>query len=154
VSTGQTVGDTFGVLNAIHSAEIEHGMLAQSKATDARVKTFAANVVNDHKARMQKDRSLMTGLGVTPKDGDLSRQIKAAADEETTRLNALSGADFDRAYIEGQIRYYRGVLDTFDRQLLPNVRDPQIKADLSESRARANEHLKEAQDIRVSLINR
>jgi putative membrane protein len=153
-SSSSSVGDTFGALRAIHSAEIEHGMLAQSKATDPRVRAFAEKVVNDHKVRMKKDEGLMTGLGVTPKDTAVSQQIKSAADQETARLNGLSGTDFDRAYIEGQVTYYRKVLDTFDKDLLPNIRDAQIRADVAEARARANEHLKEAQDLRNSLINR
>lgn len=151
---GFTVGDTMGVLGAVHAAEIEHGTMAQQKATDPRVKAYAQKVVEDHKARMRRDDKLMSGLGVSPRETQVSQQIKSASDQQTQRLNGLSGSDFDRAYIEEQINYYRTALDVFDRDLLPNAKDPQIRADIAEARSRANDHLKEAQDIRLTLINR
>lgn len=146
------VGDTFGTLRAIHSAEVEHGTMAMNKATDPRVKAFAERVVDDHKARMRKDDSILSAMGISARDNPVSQQIKAASDQQTARLDALTGKDFDRAYIEEQVNYYRAALDTFDRDLLPNVRDPGIRANVAEARAKANEHLKEAQDLRVSLI--
>jgi putative membrane protein len=150
-STSFTVGDTFGAMRALHAAEIEQGTLAMNKATDKGVKEFAEKVVNDHKARMQKDNKIMSSLGIAPTDNSVSQQINAASAQQAERLNSLSGADFDRAYIEQQINYYRNALDIFDRNLLPNVRDPQIKANVTEARSRANDHLKEAQDLRLTL---
>ena len=153
-SSTSGVGDTFGALRAIHTAEVELGTMAQQKATDPRVRAFATKVVDDHKARMRKDDKIMTGLGITPRDNPVSQQISASADQEKARLDALSGTDFDRAYIDEQIRYYRSAIDTFDKDLLPNVRDPQIRSRVEEARSRANDHLKEAQDLRLALINK
>jgi putative membrane protein len=152
-ATTSNVGDTFGVLRAIHLAEIEHGTLAQAKSTNSDVKDYAEKVVKDHRTRMMKDDKMMTGLGVAPRDSALSARIRAASDQQTTRLNSLSGAAFDRAYIDEQINYYRTVLDTFDRDLLPNIKDPDLKSQVSEARERANDNLKEAQDLRLSLVN-
>jgi len=151
--TTYTVGDTFGALRAIHTAEIEHGNLAMQKATNKEVRDFAEKVIDDHRARMQKEARTMSALGVSPRDNSVSMQIKSAAAEQTTKLSALSGPDFDREYVDQQINYYRMVLDTFDRDLLPNVRDPQIKSQVEEARQRANDHLKAAQDLRLKLAN-
>ena len=146
-----TSGDTFGVLRAIHQGEVDQGMLAQQKASDPRVRAYAEKVVNDHKARMQKDEQLMSGLGVSARDNDVSRQIKSSADRQNAKLDQMSGLDFDRTYLDDQIGYYRMVLDTFDRDLLPNARDPQVRATLQNARERANDHLREAQDFRNAL---
>jgi len=155
-TTGATsaMGDTFGALRALHTAEVDLGTMAQQKATDPRVRAFASKVVDDHRARMAKDNKIMTGLGINPTDNPVSQQISASADQEKARLDALSGADFDRAYIDEQIKYYRSAIDTFDKDLLPNVRDPQIRSRVEEARSRANAHLKEAQDLRLALINK
>jgi putative membrane protein len=152
-SSTSAVGDTFGALRAIHTAEVDLGSMAQKKATDPRVRAFATKVVNDHTTRMKKDDKIMAGLGISPTDNPVSQQISASADQEKARLDALSGADFDRAYIDEQIKYYRSAIDTFDKDLLPNVRDPQIRSRVEEARSRANDHLKEAQDLRLALIN-
>lgn len=146
-----SAGDTFGILRSIHEGEVELSTLAQQKATDPRVRAYADNVAKDHKARMAKDNQLMSGLGVSATDSDTSGQIKAAADREKSNLDSMSGVAFDRAYLDDQISYYRLVLDTFDKDLLPNVKDPQIRVSLQNGRARANDHLREAQDLRNSL---
>jgi putative membrane protein len=146
-----TSGDTFGVLGAIHEGEVEQGELAQKKASDPRVRAYAEKVVSDHKARMLKDQQLMSGLGISAKENDISKQIKSSADRQNAHLESLSGIDFDRTYLDNQIGYYRMVLDTFDRDLLPNARDAQIRATLQSAREKANDHLKEAQDLRNAL---
>ncbi len=146
-----TAGDVFAVLRNIHRAEIDKGKLAQKKATDPRVKAFADEVVKDHEARIQKDEQLMKALNISPRDNKVSDEIKNSADKRNADLGTMSGAGFDKAYIEDQVSYYRAVLDTFDDTLIPNARDPQIKSDLVDLRARANRHLREAQDLRMSL---
>lgn len=146
-----TTADTFGVLHSIHAGEVERGTLAQKKATDPRVRAYAEKVVNDHRSRMQKDDQLMSGLGISARETDMSQQIRSASDRETSNLASLSGSDFDRTYLDGQIGYYRMVLDTMDTELIPNTRDPQIRGSLQNARERANDHLREAQDLRNSL---
>jgi putative membrane protein len=148
-----TVRDIFGALRAIHAAEVEHGMLAQKKATDPRVKAFATNVVADHELRMDKDDQLMRELRIKAKDNRVSTWIKSVSDRRMARLDSLSGSEFDHAYLEEQINYHRAVLDTFDKDLTPNARGPQVKADIAEARERESDHLKEAQDLRAALAS-
>src|SRR4051812_13319272 len=125
-TTASTAGDTFGTLRAIHKAEIDHGTLALQKAQDPRVKAVAQKVVADHKARMAKDDKITGAIGITPRDNSVSKEIANAADAETDRLYGVSGDEFDRAYIDGQVSYYRTALDVFDRRLLPNIKDPDV----------------------------
>jgi len=149
-----TVGDTFGALRALHLAEVGHGTTAMARASDPRVRAYAEKVVNDHKARMRKDDKLMQSLGISPRDSAVSEHIKSAADAQRSRLDALSGPEFDRAYLDDQISYYRTALDTFDKELLPAARDPKVRQQILDARSKANDHLREAQDLRLSLIDR
>ena len=142
-----TVGDIFGALRAIHAAEIEHGALAQKKAVDPRVKAFATNVLDDHERRTGRDDELIRTLRIKPKESRVSTWIRAASNRRTARLDSLSGDDFDRAYLEEQIRYYRSVLETFDNDLTPVARKELVKANVTEARDRSSEHLREAQDL-------
>ena len=142
-----TVGDIFGALRAIHAAEIEHGALAQKKAVDPRVKAFATNVLDDHERRTGRDDELIRTLRIKPKESRVSTWIRAASNRRTARLDSLSGDDFDRAYLEEQIRYYRSVLETFDNDLTPVARKELVKANVTDARDRSSEHLREAQDL-------
>ena len=153
-TTDFTVGDTFGALRALHMAEVRHGTTAMTKASDPKVRVYAGKVVDDHKARMKKDDKLMQSLGISPRDNAVSEHIKSVADAQGSRLDALYGPEFDRAYLDDQISYYRTALDTFDKDLLPAARDPKVRQEILDARAKANDHLKEAQDLRLSLIDR
>ena len=151
-TTSFTVADTFHALATLHTKEIEINTLAERTTTDPRVKAFAQKVVQDHRLRMQKDSQIVGRMGIKPTDNEVSQRIRAIADDEMSRMSSLSGSAFDRTYIDGEIGYYRSVLDAFDHQLLPNTRDPAVRADLIDARNRANDHLKEAQDLRGMLI--
>jgi len=146
-----TLADTFGALRAIHAAEVEQGMLAQKKATDPRIKAFAESVVADHHERMDRDDQLMRTLRVKAKESRVSAWIRTVSARRVERLEALSGSDFDHAYLEEQINYCRAVLDTFDKDLSSNVRNPQLEANLAEARDRASNQLREVQDLRAAL---
>jgi putative membrane protein len=144
---------TFGALRAIHDAEVERGSLAMTRASDQRVKDFATKVVKSHQDALKRDQDIMGRMGVTPQESDVSKVIKSNADKTKDELASKSGSDFDKAYIDDQINYYRSAIDTFDKDLIPNISDPAVKSDVMEARNKNNEHLKEAQDIRAHLMN-
>jgi putative membrane protein len=146
-----TAGDTFGALRVIHAVELEHGRLAERKATDPRVRAFAEQVVADHLDRMDRDDQLMRSLHVKPRRNRVCNWLESVSDRRVARLDALSGSDFDRAYLEEQISYYRSVLDTFDKDLTPSARNPRLRAGLDEAIERANGHLREAEALQTEL---
>lgn len=146
-----STGDVFATLRAIHSSEMEHAKLALMKAQDPRVKAFADEVVKEHTAQSLNDEQLMSRMNVQPRPNAISAQISGDASDQTSRLNTVQGADFDRAYIQEQIRYYRMLLGVLDDKLIPNVRDPQVRNDLVEERARANHRLTQAEDVRLAM---
>src|SRR3954470_4481707 len=75
-------------------AEIEAGKLATQNATNADVKKFAQQMVDDHGKQLQEIRKLAQARSV---------ELPAAPDAKHQRglekLQALSGADFDRRYM-------------------------------------------------------
>jgi putative membrane protein len=148
-----TTSDVFAVLRNLHNAEIDQGKLAEKKATDPRVKAFASEAIKYHQERLAKDQQLMTALNVQPRDNKVSDEIKSSAEKQISSLSSLSGASFDRTYIDDQVNYYRAALDTFDNTLIPGTADPQMKNNVIELRGRANRFLKEAQDLRLSLVS-
>ena len=146
-----TVGDTFGVLRTLHSAEIEHGTLAQQKANDPRVRAFAEKVTGEQKTRLEEDNRVMSSLDIKPRSSETSDYIKTASDRQTARLESMTGSGFDVAYLDEQVDYYRLVIDTIEKDLVPNARDPQVRSMLEAARQRANDNLREAQDLRASV---
>jgi predicted outer membrane protein len=91
--------------NAIDSAA---GVVAKKKATAKSVKDFAQTMISDHMGVNKQAVALATKLGVTPEDNDVSRQLKSGADESAATLSGLTGAAFDKAYIDREVAYHQG----------------------------------------------
>src|SRR3982750_2444927 len=83
--------------NAIDSTA---GALAKTKATSKDVKAFAQTMVSDHMGVNKQAVALATKLNVTPEDNDVSKQLTSGANENIANLKGLSGAAFDKAYID------------------------------------------------------
>jgi putative membrane protein len=76
-------------------AEVAAAQIALKKSQSADVKTFAQQMVDDHTKGLQAVQEVARNKNVTlPTEPD--RKHKAMAD----RLNAMSGAAFDQAYLQ------------------------------------------------------
>lgn len=80
-------------------AEMDLAKLAQSKGSDAGVKDFASRMEKEHSASL--DRALKAGRSAKM---DLPKEVDAEHKRIRNELNALSGADFDRAYLTAQMQ--------------------------------------------------
>ena len=148
---------------AINDAQIAHivvtansidstaGELAKKKGTSKSVKDFAQTMITDHAGVNKQAVALSTKLNVTPEDNDTSKQLKAGADANITKLNGLSGAAFDKAYIDNEVGYHQAVLDALDKTLIPNASNAELKALLVKVRPAFVAHLEHAKHIQAQL---
>ena len=134
--------------NAIDSAA---GALAKQKAAAKSVKDCAQTMVTDHMGVNKQAVALATKLGVTPEDNDVSRSLKSGADASTATLNGLTGAAFDKAYIDNEVTYHQAVLDALDKTLVPNAQNAELKGLLEKVRPAIAAHLERAKSIQASL---
>jgi putative membrane protein len=134
--------------NAIDSAA---GEVAKKKATAKAVKDFAQTMISDHMGVNKQAVALATKLGVTPEDNDVSRQLKSGADESAATLSGLTGAAFDKAYIEREVAYHQAVVDALDKTLIPSAQNAELKGLLEKVRPAVAAHLERAKDIQASL---
>jgi putative membrane protein len=90
--------------------EVQAGNLAVQKASSAEVKSFAQRMVADHSRANDELSQLATTKGLalpTELDGD----HKAALDH----LNALSGAEFDKAYMTHMVEDHQKDVAEFEK---------------------------------------
>jgi putative membrane protein len=103
--------DALAFMAASDSGEIATSTIAQKKGTSAEVKSFAQEMIREHRKMLQEGAALGKKLGVTPAPGELAMQAKAMGDSMTKMLDSTKkGADFDRAYIDGQVRAHEATL--------------------------------------------
>ncbi len=92
-------------------AEIQLGQLAEQHAASDEVKKYARRMVDDHTKANEELRDIANKKNVTW-PGDLSGKQKAEYD----RLSKLSGANFDRAYINYTALDHKGAVAMFEKQ--------------------------------------
>ena len=135
------------ITDAANTAEIAQAKLAQSKSKDADVKRFAAMMVKHHGDAKQKQAKLK----LKPAESSISTALESDAASTYNTLKGDKGSDFDKAYITAQVEEHQKVLDTINQKLLPNVKNPNLKALLDEMKPRVEEHLTQAKKMQVNF---
>jgi putative membrane protein len=91
--------------------EIKLSELAETKATNPQVKAFAHKMVIEHKDLAMRMKPFADAWGLTaPMSLDSDHQA------EYDKLSGLSGADFDKEYINVMEKDHHGALDLFNEE--------------------------------------
>ena len=153
IAFAQSINDAqiASIVVTANQVDIDAGKLATTKATDPEVKKFAQLMVTDHTGVNKSAVELATKLKVTPEDNPTSKSIKAGGDENVKDLKTLTGAAFDKAYIDHEVAYHQQVLDAVDKTLIPGAKNAELKALLVKTRPAFVAHLEHAKHVQASL---
>lgn len=122
-------------------AEVTLGQLAAQKATDPSVKDFAQRMVQDH----QKANDELTKLAAQ-KGATLPADTASAEKSTTEHLNNLTGADFDKAYMDHMVKDHKKDVKEFEREA-KNAKDPDLQAWATKTLPILQDHLRMAESI-------
>ena len=131
-----------------NQVDIDAGKLAEAKGSTKEVKAFGKQMVTDHSGVNQQAVALVTKLKVTPEDNPTSQSLKAGGEANVKTLQGLQGAAFDKAH---EVAYHEQVLDAIDKTLVPNAKNPELKALIVKVRPAFVAHLEHAKMIQASL---
>jgi putative membrane protein len=142
----------FGFAHNANAGEIALGKLAETKATNAKVKAYAAEMVKDHQAMMKDAHSLMEKVKANADStwDDAKDLASNGQDKLKVLTDKAKGADWDKNYIESQIDMHQRVLDKL-QDAAKNSTDSTVTAALAKSTAKVQEHLTKAQSIKAGL---
>ena len=85
-------------------------------------------MIGDHTAVNDQALALVKKLNVTPEDNATSKSLAEAADAERKKLAGLSGAAFDKAYVDNEVAYHKAVNDAASKTLIPSAQNAELKA--------------------------
>jgi putative membrane protein len=139
------------VTNAANTGEVDQAKEAVKKAKSGKVKTFAQHMITDHGAAFKQQTDIEKKANITPQDNDTSRQIQSDGRTILSQIQGATGADFDRQYIDAQVKEHQSVLDALDNKLIPAAKNADLKSFLQKTRDKVADHLKMAKDIQSSL---
>jgi putative membrane protein len=114
------------IVDAANTYDIETGALAEKKSKNHEIHEFAEMLQRDHKAVRKQDRDLAASLKVTPTPPADFPLAKAHADA-MAKLRSLSGAAFDRAFLQNEVDFHNAVINAVTTTLLPATQNAQLK---------------------------
>jgi len=126
-------------------AEVELGRLATEKASNDQVKQFGQRMVTDHEKANTELKALAQKKGITL-PADLDSKHKQTVD----KLSKLSGAAFDRAYMDEMRKDHKKDVSEFKQQASSGS-DPELKAWASTTLPTLQEHMQMAERTNAAV---
>jgi putative membrane protein len=148
---GPTDPQIAAIVVTANQVDIDAGTLAKSKAHSTQVKEFAQRMITDHTGVNKAATELVEKLHVTPAPNPTSESLQKGGDENLAALKKLSGAAFDKAYIDHEVAYHEAVLSAVDKTLIPSAQNAELKALLVKVRPAFVAHLEHAKHLQAEL---
>lgn len=126
-------------------AEVQLGQLAQQKASSDEVKVFAARMVREHTESNAELMRLAQAKGI-----GLPADVPKSAHGDIDKVGKLSGAEFDRQYMQHMVSDHRKTVAEF-KKASESARDLEVKAFAGKTLPRLQDHLNQAQAIQKSV---
>jgi putative membrane protein len=139
------------VLGVSNLVQVREGNVARDRASSKAVKDFASMMASEHALSASKTQNALAKKEIPSADSDLSRKIDADSGKTVASLRGLSGADFDRAYMDRTIAFHRSLIDTIDKTLKPAAKNKVVITAIDETRTAEQKHLEKAEEIRKGL---
>jgi putative membrane protein len=126
-------------------AEVQLGQLAAQKASNPDVKAFGQQMVDDHSKANDELKSVAAKENMT-----LPSTLDAKDQALMTKLQGMSGADFDRTYVKAMVKDHQEDVKEFQKEA-DKGKDPQIKNFASQTLPVLQQHLSKIQSIQSNL---
>ena len=126
-------------------AEISLGKVVIERAASAAVRTLAADLVKDHEAVMQENKALSERLGIEQPQAPSAKQQAMAE-----HVKSLSGAAFDKAYVDGQVEGHTTSVAAAEKEIASGAH-ADVKAFATGYLPKAQGHLRMAQAVQTQL---
>jgi putative membrane protein len=127
--------------------EVQAGRLAADKAQLDAVQAFGKRMVDDHSKTTEQLKSLVS-------DNDIKAELPTALDDKhqskLDKLKDLSGTQFDKTYIDGQVQGHEKAVDMF-QAYSESGDNPKLKQWAQTTLPTLKDHLKQAQTLQQEV---
>lgn len=131
-----------GVLNAINDHEIAAGQQALKKGVKGDIADYARMMIDQHTENRGKTTSLYPDAAAA--DAQAQQQ---KGESELSALEAKSGEDYSRAYVDAMVKGHTEALAALDGKLIPAASSPAVREHLTQTRGHVAEHLERAKTL-------
>ena len=134
-----------------NTVDVDYGKLAVKTTKNAEVKAFAETMIRDHTAVNEKAAVLAKKINLTPEESATSKSLKADGDKMLAKLKGMSGAEFDKAYVDNEVSYHDSVIGAIEKTLIPNAKNAELKGLLESGMPIFKSHLEHAKQLQKTL---
>ncbi|WP_437791880.1 DUF4142 domain-containing protein [Sorangium sp. So ce693] len=139
------------VISAANQGEIAQAKIALELAKSREVKDFAREMIKAHTQAENDLGAHLRRLGIKAEPTRASAMLAAHSSIIAAHLRAQPVERFDQEYIAIQVRMHSYAVRILDEQVIPRVKDQELKQELQRIRDTAASHLKRAQAIQATL---
>lgn len=142
--------DITNVIHEVNAGEIAAGEMAAERASNGQVKAFAREMVQAHGAMEQKGARVATATGAASQ-GALRDSVVSANTAMSSQLRtAGSGANFDRAYLDGQVAAHQNTL-AFLQRAQAQAQNANLKSMIDGAIPDVQKHLERARALQARI---
>lgn len=127
-------------------AEVELSKLAVEKAQNPEVKKFAQRMIDDHTKANNELKAL-----ADKKKMKVVSEMSSGHKSTLEDLQKLSGAEFDKAYVDAMVDDHEAAVDLFEEQSKDDDGDKDLKAFATKTLPTLKSHLESIQGIRKNM---
>ena len=145
-----TDANILAYLDEANMADSASGSIAAAKGTNAEVKSFGRDMMRDHHALRAAGQDFSKKNNITPQPASNDTTLQHAS-KMADSLNAQArGAEWDKAYINGEIAMHESVLATA-QTALGATQNADLKALIQKAAPNVQAHLDHAKQIQSKL---
>jgi putative membrane protein len=122
--------------------QVDSGRLAETKATNAAIRSYAHLMVTTHIPVVDALNVILKQKNIAPS----STLLRGAYDAMIFTLNADRGVTFDRNYVNGQVEYQKGNAALFEQEI-QNGSDPELREFARQTLPKIVDHLERAEKL-------
>jgi putative membrane protein len=124
---------------------------ALARTHNRAVRSFAQQMVRDHRAVNAKALALVKKLHVTPQANPTSASLQKDANATLRRLSRLHGRAYDRAYVANEVAFHKTVNGALESTLIPSAKNGELKSLLETGLTLFREHQGHAEQVAKEL---
>ncbi|MBK8984259.1 MAG: DUF4142 domain-containing protein [Ignavibacteria bacterium] len=132
------------IVTAVNQNEISVSELAQKKMTSSLLTDYANMIVISHTENIKMANNLIVSLESGKSETPELEGLEQKSADKLATLNALTGNEFETAYLDAMINGHKEFLNMLDIDLLPMAKSEAVKTYLINTREMVANHLAEA----------
>ncbi len=143
--------NTVALLLATNNVELAYARVGASRGVHRDVKALAKRMSTEHTLLNETLSKLVARLDIAPRDDEVVRLLREQSNARRDSLRALSGREFDSAYVANEVRYHEEVLTAIDKVFLPSAQRAALREYVTNLRPVISTHLTHAERVQATL---